>query len=843
MGSQQTIKPSGNVNIPSNYPKIPTSGKLEILWDSNNKSFYHRLSPYSNYTTGLLTWGDQPFYYIYADENKKFPNVAKKYESRQFPIGSAPIDVIRVSKFLVSGAGVNFLAKQFLLQTGNPYNETRIYNPISPIIAAGMGLALGSIRPMRSLDISGLGGILRSLIGDSIPNAIFGEPKISKPSGTSPDSLIGGPLDGVGGKGLIRAGDANRARSRLEKSWPQNSTGMSINRSFGSIVKNLAGSLFANIIPQTQQGISQRSDEGAYGLMIGGGDARFGYFGPNRILYPFGQLWVAGGSSVKVDVGMGLPPVGNNGLMRKNDEYPSKAYRLFIQYSKNGMLNYVLTSPSDLSSGNIPLVGDVGYTVQENGSPNKPGFRYGDSVGENVNDEPYANSDVMFQYKQYAEDNQAFPTKNPEIRKEKSINDRLRRVLTDIKNSSDGIYKVNVPVNASVIRGGDPSVVYDYNRLFNTNKKNSSPLQYPLGVLQDYRNVQVVDETLVGQGQKSYHLPINGKFDSINTLTVLPKKSVDSPSEWGKLGLVGWGTEQWKPYEDDLISFYLYDVVNQNFIPFRSSIKGISENGNASWEDFAFIGRGDRIYSYGGFTRNLNLNLHIVISSIAELAPTWQRINYLTTLIKPANYTTDSPLNQITNRFMIPPMFMLTIGDLYRDQPILIQTITTTIPDDASWETLNNDNNNGNVDWTYLSTYISSPNILFAQLPREVEISLNLILLEKERAVVGGANFGHAPRLDDGKSPNNSAIPNGGSPNKFHNSLVVDVYKTNVNTSTPPASKTPAQQPIPTPSPKIETPPDPNPIPVQNPLGPPPVSPVTNINAPPAATFTIGPFT
>ena len=37
-------------------------------------------------------------------------------------------------------------------------------------------------------------------------------------------------------------------------------------------------------------------------------------------------------------------------------------------------------------------------------------------------------------------------------------------------------------------------------------------------------------------------------------------------------------------------------------------------------------------------------------------------------------------------------MFMLTIGDLYKFQPIVITSLNVNIPDDASWETLNENN-------------------------------------------------------------------------------------------------------------------------------------------------------
>jgi hypothetical protein len=180
------------------------------------------------------------------------------------------------------------------------------------------------------------------------------------------------------------------------------------------------------------------------------------------------------------------------------------------------------------------------------------------------------------------------------------------------------------------------------------------------------------------------------------------------------------------------------------------------------------------VYSYGGFNRTLNFTLNVVVSSIAELLPTWQRVNYIVSSVKPSNYT-KAIRGNVTDRFIVPPMFMLTMGDMYRDQPVLIQSVTVTIPDDASWETMNIDNSGEN--WAYLAKIIKAPGTLFGQLPREIELGFTMHLLEKERAVVGGANFGHAPRNEEMTDWNTEALPAKQYPNVMHQSLVVDVMQ------------------------------------------------------------------
>ena len=119
-------------------------------------------------------------------------------------------------------------------------------------------------------------------------------------------------------------------------------------------------------------------------------------------------------------------------------------------------------------------------------------------------------------------------------------------------------------------------------------------------------------------------------------------------------------------------------------------------------------------------------------------------------------------------------MFFLTLGDFYRDQPILITSIVTTIPEDAAWETQTQDRNPDG--WDYMAGTITAPNALYGQVPRDIELGFTVTLLEKERAVVGGANFGHAPR-DESYTNFNTDTPNGEEPNKWNQNYLVNVIK------------------------------------------------------------------
>lgn len=80
------------------------------------------------------------------------------YEDQSNPISvSAQRDVKRMTRFSTSGKGLLFLAKQQLLQSGNTFAETRLYNPANITIHA-----VPFVHEKRHLDLRG--GIIRSIL-------------------------------------------------------------------------------------------------------------------------------------------------------------------------------------------------------------------------------------------------------------------------------------------------------------------------------------------------------------------------------------------------------------------------------------------------------------------------------------------------------------------------------------------------------------------------------------------------------------------------------------------------------------------------------------------------------
>jgi hypothetical protein len=349
------------------------------------------------------------------------------------------------------------------------------------------------------------------------------------------------------------------------------------------------------------------------------------------------------------------------------------------------------------------------------------------------------------------------------------------RMRSDAAGRLTSYNKAGAPVKINEIRRENVNVLRN-NRVYSV----LSPALYQHSKDQPYiqsfadSNVSLVDTSfdISGINYRNFRMARAGAGDGINQIGILDRggnNDRDIPITKPSPNYTEW--TEWNPYTDDVIAFFFYDIVNEKFIPFRATVKGISDTTTAHWDELRFIGRADQIYTYNGFVRSLAFQFSVVITSLADLLPTWQKLNYMKTSLKPAGYTVKGTQNY--NRFMIPPMFTLTIGDMYKYQPIVITNFSINIPENADWETLNEDNS---VGWEYFNSVINyQSGIRTAQLPKEVEISVTCNLLEKERAVVGGVDFGHAPRGDDGKFlPEEYDKPYMPYPTKFSKEILVN---------------------------------------------------------------------
>jgi len=137
---------------------------------------------------------------------------------------------------------------------------------------------------------------------------------------------------------------------------------------------------------------------------------------------------------------------------------------------------------------------------------------------------------------------------------------------------------------------------------------------------------------------------------------------------------------------------------------FRAIITSLTDSYNPSWSPVQFIGRGDPSYNYGGYSRDLNLDFTVYATDRDELKPIWRKLNAL------AGYT--APEYDASSIAMKGPYLRLTVGDLFYQQPIIINSLYYTLQDsETTWE-INIEDDHGNM-----------------QVPKQIQVSMGATLI------------------------------------------------------------------------------------------------------------------
>jgi len=628
--------------------------KLSVLFTPNSSVLYSKYSPYPQGESGGIIGANQPYIVTNINDANKGINSTLKWSPLQ---PSAVIDVVRVTKYSASNPGIKFLLKQIYLQGYQPFNETKLYNPLMPIQATLRVASFGILdRPLRHIEPN-LGGVLGILGLKGIAGAFGFNPPNPPPRGTAP-GVGGTPLSIINpgdGKGLTRGATATSAYSGQNYKYLSSPSKTGLLKNIGNFFKSstLFGTFFAIGQPA---GTIYKGDDQTYNLMIN-----------NKRIVSFDKR--------------GVNTYDTLGAVQRfsTDNRDLEGTPTYDKYSRYvGQYNSAISKYSAESFSidiNSKKIGD-GFSFI--GAANKTYF-----AGINVLNPGFEVSDILFLFTDYLL-NSNYPTKfqDSSISSQTTLaNDQLQKLELILKSN----YTFEPPTKLQDLQD-----------------------QGQIPYIRTYKNYKNGKDLLDGPDGKGF-AGVN-QSDLINVLNV--QSNTDAF------------------IDKDLIKFYFYDIYNKKYIPFRATVKGISERSVSTWDDFQYIGNADKVYNYKGFTRGLGFSFTVVAMSVKELLPMWQRINYLMGLTKPANYK---------NGFIVPPLVMMTIGDIYKNQPIVINSINMTIPDNATWETVSDSTDT----YEYLNGRLrSNIDMTLAQFPREADISIDANILEKEKPQTGLNNFG-----------------------------------------------------------------------------------------------------
>lgn len=151
-------------------------------------------------------------------------------------------------------------------------------------------------------------------------------------------------------------------------------------------------------------------------------------------------------------------------------------------------------------------------------------------------------------------------------------------------------------------------------------------------------------------------------------------------------------------YKSPDIVRFIFSSLDEQTVQFRALISTIKENVKPEFTEQRYVGRTERFVVYGGAKRSLSLNFNVVAFSKDEQDGMWKRINYLSGLAFPRG---------VQNGFMVPPLFKMSIGGLYENQPCYLE----------------------NLDFDFLDESITFD--VDKEVPYSVAVTMQLSILEK----------------------------------------------------------------------------------------------------------------
>ena len=113
---------------------------------------------------------------------------------------------------------------------------------------------------------------------------------------------------------------------------------------------------------------------------------------------------------------------------------------------------------------------------------------------------------------------------------------------------------------------------------------------------------------------------------------------------------------------------------------FRATISGLSETFSPSWDSGKFIGSPFNYYTYSGIERSVSFNFKVYSLDASEHKIAWDKLNFLSGLVYPADYYDNSAVK--------PPIIKFTLGDMYKAKAGFIESLSYTIDDNTPWQVM-----------------------------------------------------------------------------------------------------------------------------------------------------------
>ena len=110
----------------------------------------------------------------------------------------------------------------------------------------------------------------------------------------------------------------------------------------------------------------------------------------------------------------------------------------------------------------------------------------------------------------------------------------------------------------------------------------------------------------------------------------------------------------------------------ENGIKFRAFIGDFNHSSKGQYEEVRYVGRPERFMTYKGMNRSSTFSIYLVAFSEEELSGMWVRCDMLNKLVFPI---------KDLGGYMMPPITILTIGNILVDQPGYVENVDMKLAD------------------------------------------------------------------------------------------------------------------------------------------------------------------
>ena len=588
--------------------------KLLDKYNSDIKGIYNKFPQVENGDT-------QPFVSFGLNN---VPEMNPFYEDQSNPFSeSVKRDIERITDFSKSSKGKLFLGKQFLLQTGNTWAQTRLYNPLNPIVHT-----IPFIHTKRHIN-------LRNSIESFLRTSDGNNGKIQTETWIDLQPKIDWKLSSKGG--MKNTGGDNFI----------NLTERGLRSRFNDLLTTFRRTVTTVVSP-----ISAQIKDPTLGVTWEDSRPELQYDFVNEIWVANRSLHVYNGYSGDKDLTY-LGQIPTN----KFDRYISTD-SLNLDNRLQSFIDSQITSVVDSGKrllGNI--VGDTVRTVNSfvNNELGIPVKISNTSILQSIG---LSNVDGVF-LRDLVADPKRLEEAGGQIQKSSNFEKQLEQYKRDVTNFRNG-QRMSLGFGAegqpTIIDGiahqwrftsPDKHGVYRKRYFKDFTQQNSSILQKDIKSGMDSDAIDIIFNA-------KHTTQPNDDFSS-NSAYDLAKRAKIQKSQ--KLGIIR--------------------GIDNTSVRFRAFMQGFSEQVSPSYNESKYVGRYETFYTYQGVLRDCTFQLQLVAFSENELIHIWNKVNYLTSLAYPL---------ETIGGYIKPTIFDITLGKIYTKQPVILTSLTHTLDKDVSWD-------------------------------------------------------------------------------------------------------------------------------------------------------------